>query len=467
MAEQELVSRGVIRRRWGKRRRAVQPGELPKWGVLHANLPPESSSTQTSYLKNVADRGEGTPVPFTGWAFPHPAAPWELNLEIDQYRILAEHSKYFSMMRDIHMGTVENHIKSANQQTGVIDFDIPLYTNSPAADVISPWKTLGLTYTGGEQKGTDLDASTNRDTGVSKFCLNYKNNMMIHLGHLLMSIVILVFYRGVPSPFDEIMGNEILSFVNIARFLGAPYILKHMAQFVINERKVAFFRVQARKILIFDLDIFEDLLEILRNENNKLYDAGFDEWALRVMEEKQSPNRALHASWRFWMRNYMGFWEHQRNVNCPFCGCYLITGNLGCVDNPIEIMECCLYIACRTCYRRFLQSTHKCIHIPLCENLLTCYVYQNPFAVPHLKIGKCPNCFAGYTRGLFSWRHTRRASLMTVVAARGNHSYNERLLFQNYKGRFISNLLRRVCNHNYPYRGQVTLDPYNEMLLQQ
>ena len=58
-----------------------------------------------------------------------------------------------------------------------------------------------------------------------------------------MGILVLVFYNNLALPRDEIIDTNLVSFLHVIRSLGAPYILEHVAKYVVTDYTLTLFRV--------------------------------------------------------------------------------------------------------------------------------------------------------------------------------------------------------------------------------
>ena len=82
-----------------------------------------------------------------------------------------------------------------------------------------------------------------------KWPRKFKPTMAVHLEHLLMGILVLVLYKSMSSPFDDIISANIVSFLHVTRFLGAPYLLQHIAKYVLMDYTLTHFKTQLCTLL--------------------------------------------------------------------------------------------------------------------------------------------------------------------------------------------------------------------------
>ena len=141
---------------------------------------------------------------FDTWSYGHTAVPWELELTTAEWGSLAKQSYYFHTVQWSRTFDLLKYFYSMDG-TEVEDgfhynLAVPLFSNQGARDVVSQHFTNNVRYF-----GNCMELLPARMKWPKKF----KRTMAVHLEHLHMGILVLIFYKTMATPFDEIISTNI------------------------------------------------------------------------------------------------------------------------------------------------------------------------------------------------------------------------------------------------------------------
>ena len=334
------------------------------------------------------------------------------------------------------------------------DLLIPLWTNNKLNDVIS--KNTGQTLSYGGKAHVDTPINFNRKRPPT---------IAINMYHLLVTLMFLT-HSGSFDNYNELMGQNIISFMSVARFLGAPSILVYLASRIVNSFNIALFRVHLWKYLFPDKHEFTSYINIIRTQNVNLIGEGFDLESLQILFHANVPNRQLCSLRRKNVVESHYFWQSQDRYDCGFCGTFLYPFLVNVKDTLVDITDCCQSLVCKICWGEFLFSSHTCIHIPKCTGILHCFAKTSPFSVKMTApIRYCPICEGGYWRGFFSWRYCNRDEdrKLKIRRIRQRQLMNVMRLLGKTRSYYLAPTLRDFVSTVYDFGHYVLSDPYDEI----
>ena len=392
---------------------------------------------------------------FLNWPARHPAAPWQLDITPSEWEALVIRSSYFRTVQQSREKLLPRNLAVTNivehEDHAIYDLYIPLWTNVPIKDAVSRSKPDAVTFIGESHALQTVSFSQRR-----------KATLMVNLYHLLIGIVLLLGYDGC---YDTILGQNVISFLNVIRFLGAPELVVYMAQNVINVYNIALFRVHLWALITPDKLEFKKIMRIIRYDNPLLHGEGFDLDGLNTLFYQNIPNRRLACDRRKNLIYSYLFWKNQRSCHCGICGMKLVNYKVSTPDSIVDITECCNNVVCRPCWECFLKSSHTCVHTPPCDHLSICFVKTCPFIVCQVPpIQKCPICAAGYSRGFFSLRYCCSDDADRMIKERRGTKRNLIELQGPHRQFYLSTSLRDLVNSVYHPKNQVMDDPYKEYM---
>ena len=392
------------------------------------------------------------------WSYGHSAAPWELDLTSDEWGRLTEQSDYFHTIQQGRVFSLPKRLCSTDgmelEDGFQYNLTVPLYSNSAINDVVSSHCPNSVRHFGNR-----MEFLPDRLQWPRRF----KPTIAVHMEHLLMGILVIVWYKSMSSPFDDIISANIMSFLHVTRFLGAPYLLQHMAKHVVTDYTLTHFKTQLRTLLSPSEENYEFLMNIIKFQNERVYRDGFDFESFQIIHEMGlPPSKQILMGRRKWFRIYCEFWEHQSFTNCAVCNKVLLNMRVNSYESHVDILECCLNLICKACLTNVLWNSHRCKHVPRCLTLDVCFCKTNPFRVLQMGVSSCPQCGAGYRRGFWKWVYTERRYIKSIKRARWANRYNEHMLLGANRIYYISPMLRDLVNVLYPFTGCVTLDPNRE-----
>lgn len=397
------------------------------------------------------------PGPWESWPLGHMAAPFELELNCEEVDRLARRSDYFKIVTKSYKQAQEkgHPILDLMETDGVGQYDItvPLFSNTPDIRHVVSRRIPPAMKSWVDQHDNQVQLFHKTK---SRCFLTFS----IH--HLLIAILILSKNVGEKSIFDSYMRHYISSFTQIAGFLLSDYLLVHLAMYVVTDATVGLFQRICLHTLHLSERRFDMLMRTMERCNVSIDSWGYGRQTCLLYTYGGSVGHATSRMLRKNILSYKLFWYGQVSSRCCFCG-----GNLRCqlihdIERGIQIMECCLSLACSSCFNRFLMASHVCIHTPKCFNIIHCCIKVDPFLPRSFRRAFCPMCKGGYSRGFFSWGWTLRKNRSLVRDKRLIHVYNEFELIRTERWSYISVFLRWLVRDTYPLRDWLPTHPFHE-----
>ena len=381
---------------------------------------------------------------WSAWGLNHSVAPWQFDFTQEQWDLLIQRSGYMAAVQRNLLGEPEAMpLHNVIRFPGLCQYtlQIPVFSKAPICDVVSRQSSDSVAHMGQWTKPMNAPfRAHNRGA---------RSLVGVHLQHLLIALVIICTPDGGSTPFDGYVGTEVKSFLHVAGFLASRYLVIHMAVNVVTERSLSVFVGTFRRLWSSGVAETELLMRCISRRNVFLHHGGFE---LRSLASYQIRGGLLHDTIRgrdHRRRRYEQFWSHQNQFSCLRCLRDLTRMELLYLGRGVDIMECCFSLICGQCLGGHLMSSLACPHFPPHSEVRDCIRESNPWLIRSLLVIYCPVCLAGFSRGMFAWRYTRRCDQPGIRETRRERLYNRYQLI-DHPSHYLSRQVRRLAQTNYP-----------------
>lgn len=213
-----------------------------------------------------------------------------------------------------------------------------------------------------------------------------------------------------PTGLYQEVGLSLGRWVSMAAYLQSRYLLFYGAEFLVRGQTISFYCGAVIRSGLVNSSSFRDLLDTVQHLNQFVAGKDMDVEGLITAWDHNHLGKTAQISWDFKVkaREISQFWQNQlasgrTGARCLFCARDLRGARIRDLHEGVQILSCCLRLACWKCATEFLLKAVGCLHLdPSCRDVVTCVMRDFPWGMDNPSRADCPNCLASYRAGIFS-----------------------------------------------------------------
>ena len=326
---------------------------------------------------------------------------FQLDLSKPQWERIAARSQVLKFLGSRALGKGEEYV----------DLVMPVYTNAREEQLYGVREAGNMRWLG--QEGVTIYSAFKRKVhfgdedamDVQRFRRKTKPVLGLNPCHLLWALAVLMGDDWHPQPFLTYFESRLSEWIYITSYLASPYLALYGGRWMVNDRNCVLYLQRVIGEGVLNASEYRELVDVLVVQNGLLQGDGFEMGCFEGLwqGDRRRYTKLMGRRYRREMQYIEEFWSKQGEgvVRCIFCGDGLRQHPIRLLGSGVQIMPCCLSLACFDCTNKFLFDNVACPHVFPCVDILKCITETPPWTVGITPDGKCPKCASEFLAGIY------------------------------------------------------------------